>query len=194
VIKYLLGIALLGLAACASTRLIVQWTNPSYDRPPIEKLLVVGVIGLPGPRRVFEDELVVAFRAAGVEAVPSYTVIEEDGQATKVALRRALRETATEGVLVTRLVDTASKIQLAPRDLFAAGLYDDYSATWVGYYSALDVYPVKIVTSETSLYGPGAESLIWSGTAETFGPNDIRKETRELANLVIDALRAQGIL
>lgn len=42
----------------------------------------------------------------------------------------------------------------------------------------------EIVSAETSLYGLDARRLIWSGTTETFSPQDIRKETREYAQVI----------
>jgi hypothetical protein len=35
---------------------------------------------------------------------------------------------------------------------------------------------------------------VWSGTTETFSPQDVKKETRGFAKVIIDALRKQGVL
>jgi hypothetical protein len=59
-----------------------------------------------------------------------------------------------------------------------------YSSAWVGYYEPPTVSEYEIVTAETSLYGLDARRLIWSGTTETFSPQDIRKETREYAQVI----------
>ena len=188
---------LLALAGCASTSLTNQWKNPSYSGLPIKKVLVVGVTKQPGSRRVFEDEFAAALKAAGVDAVPSYTQIKEDGQADETALQQAVKAVGADGVLVTRLVRIEQKTQVSPgyyRPVPAVGLYGWYSSAWVGYYEPPMVYQYDVVTAETSLYGLQADELIWSGTTETFSPQDVRKETQGFAKIIIDALKKQGII
>ncbi len=193
----LLFVGLLGLAGCASTSLTNQWKNPSYSGPPIKKVLVVGVTKQPGPRRVFEDEFAAALKAAGVDALPSYTLIKEDGQADESVVRQAVREARADGVLVTRLVKVEQKTQISPGyygPTPAVGFYGWYSSAWVGYYEPPTVYQYDVVTAETSLYGLRADELIWSGTTETFSPQDVKKETQGFAKIIIDALKKQGII
>jgi hypothetical protein len=190
-------LGLLALAGCASTSLTNQWRSPSYSGPPIKKVLVVGVTKQPGPRRVFEDEFSAALKAAGVNAVPSYTLIREDGQADETALEQAVKQAGADGVLVTRLVRVEQKTQISPgyyRPAPAVGFYGWYSSAWVGYYEPPTVYQYEVVTAETSLYGLQADELIWSGTTETFSPQDVRKETQGFAKIIIDALTKQGII
>jgi hypothetical protein len=56
------------------------------------------------------------------------------------------------------------------------------------------VYQYDVVTAETSVYGINAGELLWSGTTETFAPQDVRKETRGFAKVIIEALKKQGII
>ncbi len=184
---------LLVLAGCASTSLTSEWKEPNYSGPPIERVLVVGVSKRPGPRHIFEDEFVAALQAAGVDALPSYRRIGEDGQASEPALRRAIEESGADGVLVTRLVKTEQKTRVQPGYYRPVGFYGWYSSAWVGYYEPPTVYQYEVVTAETSLYAFDASRLLWSGTTETFSPQDIRAETRGYAKVIIDALKKQGI-
>ena len=71
----------LGLTACAaSTKIVNQWVSPDYTSPRFRKILVIGVSKQPSIRRTFEDEFVTQLKVAGVEAVPSYLYIPENGQ------------------------------------------------------------------------------------------------------------------
>jgi len=184
------------LGACVSTSLVNQWKSPEFSGPPVRKVLVVGVTQQASVRRVFEDEFASRLRAAGVEAVPSYTIIAEDGQAEQALLEKAVEEQGADGVLVTRLVKSEQKTQVTPGYYGPApiGFYGWYSAAWVGYYEPPMVYQYDVVTSETSLYSPPQSRLVWSGTTETFSPRDVKKETQGFAEVIIGALREHGIL
>jgi hypothetical protein len=193
----LLAAAAVALGGCASTSLINEWKSPAFSGPPLQKILVVGVSTQPGPRRIFEDEFSAALRAAGVQAVPSYTVIPQDGQAEQAVLEKALQELGADGVLVTRLVGREQKTQVSPgfyQPVPAMGFYGWYSSAWVGYYEPPTVYQYDVVTADTSVYGVNAGTLLWSGTTETFSPADVAKETRGFAKIIIDALRKSGVI
>ena len=192
-----LFVAALLLAACASTTLVNQWKSPTYSGPPLRKVLVVGVTKQPSVRRVFEDEFAAKLRAAGVAAVPSYTIIPEDGQAEQAALEKAVEQIKADGVLVTRLVQRQEKTEVSPGFYGPAptmGFYGWYSSAWMGYYEPPTVYTYDVVTLETSLYSPPQSQLVWSGITETFSPQDVKKETAGFAKVIIDALRKEGIV
>lgn len=192
-----LAIAALALGGCASTSLVNQWKSPTFSGPPLKKILVVGVTTQPGPRRIFEDEFSAALRAAGVQAVPSYTVIPQDGQVEQAVLETAVRDVGAEGVLVTRLVSREQKTQVTPgfyQPVPTMGMYGWYSSAWVGYYEPPTVYQYDVVTADTSVYSVNAGTLLWSGTTETFSPTDVAKETRGFAKIIIAALKKAGIV
>ena len=185
------------LTGCASTSMVEQWKSPEFKGPPLTKIMVMGVSTQPGPRRIFEDEFSAALKAAGVQAVPSYTVIPQDGQAEQAVLEKALQELGADGVLVTRLVGREQKTQVSPgfyQPVPAMGFYGWYSSAWVGYYEPPTVYQYDVVTADTSVYGVNAGTLLWSGTTETFSPTDVAKETRGFAKIIIDALKKSGVI
>jgi hypothetical protein len=194
-----LAACLLVLAAgCASTELIDQWKSPEFQGPPLKKVMVVGVTNQPGTRRIFEDEFSAALKAAGVTAVPSYTVIPQDGQAAQAVLEQAVKGMGADGVLITRLVRREQKTQVTPGYYQPAppigGFYGWYSSAWVGYYEPPTVYQYDVVTAETSLYSVNASKLLWSGTTQTFSPTDVKKETPGFARIIISALQKNGII
>ena len=187
-----------GLAGCASTKLVGQWKSPEFQGPPLRKVMVVGVSTQPATRRVFEDEFSAALKAAGVTAIPSYTVIPQDGQADQAVLEQAVKQLGADGVLITRLVRREQKTEVSPGYYqpvpAMGGFYGWYSAAWMGYYEPPTVYQYDVVTAETSLYSVNASKLLWSGTTETFSPTDVAKETPAFAKIIIGALQKAGII
>ena len=73
-------IAALMFAGCASTELVNQWSNPAYTSPSFKRIMVIAVTKQASIRRNFEDEFVAQLKAAGVDAVPSYQYIPDEGQ------------------------------------------------------------------------------------------------------------------
>jgi hypothetical protein len=190
----LLVAALLG--ACASTSLVNQWKSPDYSGGPVRKVMVVGVAKQPSTRRVFEDEFAAKLKAAGVEAIPSYTQISEDGQADPAVIEPIVGKLGVDGVLITRLVKKEKQTQVSDYygPVTPTGFHGWYSSAWTGYYEPATVYQYDVVTLETSLYSVPQSKLVWSGTTETFSPVDVKKETAGFADIVIGALRKQGVI
>jgi hypothetical protein len=185
------------LGGCASTSLVNQWKSPDYAGGPMRKIMVVGVAKQPSVRRVFEDEFVTKLKAAGVEGIPSYTVIPEDGQAEQAQLEAAVQKAGADGVLVTRLVKKEKDTQVTggyAAPMAPIGMYGWYSSAWTGYYEPATVYQYDVLTLETSLYSPQQSKLVWSGTTQTFDPSDVKQETAGFADLIIGTLRKEKII
>ena len=105
----------LGLAACAaSTKIVNEWVSPDYTSPRFRKIMVIGVSKQPSIRRTFEDEFVKQLKATGVEAVPSYLYIPEDGQVDEGRLQAAVKQAGADAVIVTRLVRVEKKTEVSP--------------------------------------------------------------------------------
>jgi Domain of unknown function (DUF4136) len=190
----------LGLTACAaSTKIVNQWVSPDYASPRFRKIVVIGVSKQPSIRRTFEDEFVKQLKAAGVEAVPSYLYIPEDGQVDEGRLQAAVKQAGADAVIITRLVRVEKKTEVTPGfyqppPAVSFGFYRGYSAAWVGYYEPPRVYQYDVYISETNLYDTARNQLVWAGTVETTAPGDINKEIERYVATVIDALKTKNLL
>jgi hypothetical protein len=82
------------LLGCATpTTLDAQWVNPEYaGKRPLRNVMVMGAVRDSSSRRIYEDRMVAALTALGVRAVPSYTVLPDDGPVTEERLRRAVAD------------------------------------------------------------------------------------------------------
>jgi hypothetical protein len=190
----LIGLAVWG---CASTQLVDTWRDPTHSGPRLSKILVIDVTKQAGIRRTFEDELVRQLRAKGLQAVPSYTVIPEDGEAPWERLSQAVLESGVEGVVVTRLVRVDRQTQLYPGTYVGSpyvGLRRFYASAWVGFYTPPQVYNYDIVTAETNLFDVRGDTLIWSGTTETYPQRNVKNDVTEFATVILDALLASKLI
>jgi hypothetical protein len=195
-----LAVVTLVLAAsgCASTRVVHQWTSPDAASVSFKKFLIIAISKQPGIRRSFEDEFVAKLKAMGLDAVPSYGFITEDGPVEEPRLREAVEKAGADATLITRLVRVERKYSADYGGyyyppLVGFGFYRGYAAAWAGYYEPAAVYPYDVFISETSLYDTAKTQLVWSGTVETL-PQSISKDISQYVDAVIAALRAKNLL
>jgi hypothetical protein len=187
----------LTLAACASTELINQWSNPAYTSPSFKKIMVIGVTKQAGIRRTFEDEFVAQLKAAGVSAIPSYLYIPQDGPVGEAVLKQALKEAGADAVMITRLVGVQKKTEIAPGYYPpdpAMAVHPLYTTAWNDYYEPPIVYQSEVYTSETSLYDTFKNQVVWRGTAQTTAPGNLSQEIKNYAGIVISALKEKKLI
>jgi hypothetical protein len=187
----------LTLAACASTELVNQWSNPAYTSPSFKKIMVIGVTKQNAIRRSFEDEFAARLKAAGVNAVPSYLYIAQDDPVGEAVLKQAIKEAGADGMLITRLVRVQQKTEIAPGYYPpdpAMAVHPLYTTAWNDYYEPPIVYQSEVYTSETSLYDTVKNRVVWSGTAQTTAPGNINQEIKNYAGIVISALKDKKLI
>jgi len=194
-----IAVACLLIGCAASTRIVNEWVDPEYSSPHFKRILVVGVSKQPGLRRTFEDEFVARLKAEGVDAVPSYRYIPEDGEVPEARLQEAVRQANADAALITRLVGVEKKTEVipgfyGPAPALTFGFYPGYTAFWRGYYEPPRVYQYDVYISETSLYDLRKNQLVWSGTVQTTDPGNINREIKRYVANVIDALKSKNLL
>jgi len=196
--KVCVAVGLLTIAAgCASIQLTNAWRDPAFSGGPFKSIMVIGVTKQAAVRRIFEDEFAQRLSEHGVKAVPSYTLIPEDGEVPKDRLAEAVRAAGVQGVLITRWVKVQQRTQVYPGSYWGPpymGFYGYYDWVWGGFYEPPQVVSYDVVTTETSLFDAATNTLVWSGTTESFSPRDLRKDTREFADVMIKALAANGLI
>jgi hypothetical protein len=192
----ILALVLLVATACSSARVVNEWRNPQYAGPEFRRIMVVGVSKQPSIRRTFEDAFVARLKQDGMDAVPSYLYIAEDGPVAEARLQEAVRQANVDAALITRLVRVERKTEVTPGyyvpDPF--GFYPWYTAAWVGYYEPPRVYERDVYISETSLYDLRKNRLVWSGTVKTDAPGTIDKAIKQYVKTVVKALERDGVL
>lgn len=190
-------VVLLTIAGCASTQIVNQWSNPDYTSPHFRKILVIGVSKQTSVRRTFEDEFVAQLKAAGVDAVPSYRYIPEDGPVGEARMQEAVKRAGADAAILTRLVRVEQKTHVTPGYYGlppAYGFYRWYSSAWLDYYEPPRVYRYEVYTSETSLYDMARNQVVWTGTVQTTAPGEIREEIKSYVEVVMKALNEKNLL
>ena len=189
-----LAVLVLSLAAagCASTHVVHEWRNPELATlPRFKKIMVFEVNQQPGIRRSFEDQFVLRLKAAGVDAVPSYRFITEDGPVEEQRRREAFAQAGADATLVTRLVRVQQMYPVSPYYYYPPAPRF-YRGPWYGYYGP-PASPYEVYVSETSLYDTARNELVWSGTVEA-SPTEVSEDIARYVNVVIEALQKQNLL
>src|SRR5215475_15290204 len=194
---YFIVLVVLGLLSCASTRVVNQWSNPAYTSPSFKRIMVIGVTKQNAIRRTFEDEFSAQLKAAGVNAVPSYLYISQDGPVGEAVLKQAIKEAGADGVIITRLVRVQQKTEIAPGYYApdpAMAVHPLYTTAWNDYYEPPIVYHSEIYTCETTLYDTVKNRVVWKGTAQTEATGNINQEIKGYAGTIINALEEKKLI
>lgn len=184
----------LALGACASTKPIGEWRNEGYSGQ-FDRLLVIGVTTRSTRRRVFEDRLVDALAARGVEGIASYTLITSSVNLDRNQVRDAVRGRNIGAVLVTRLAGVDSEqVYRLPSDYDYYrdfnGYYDHVlQETNTGYYARY-----RVLTLETNLWNAATGELVWQLQSQAIDASQPRHVIEDQIELTIDSLVKRGLI
>ncbi|MFN7573038.1 MAG: hypothetical protein ACK5TK_16540 [Betaproteobacteria bacterium] len=201
---FLLLLAALGLAGCAaSTSIVNQWQSPDPG-PALTRILVVGMLRDASIRRTFEEEMVAALRAHGVDAQPGYRFLPDDGDVPRAQLEQAVRAAGATGVLSARVLQVTQQTSVVPTAPAywgpPWGFYGWYGAAWGPVYAyPVGAFPAQVVTTQTvygevRLFSALEDRLVWAATTATFAPNNPRKDSAQFAQLIVEQLARRGLL
>lgn len=197
--RAVLVLATLLLTACAgNTQITNTWRDTEFSGSRFQRVLVMGFGEDGANRRVFEDQFVRTLLAAGVSAIPSYTFVSGLTETDLPRVKEAVAKSGADGVLTTRLVGVDKRVAVYPgQPVFVPAV--GYRRGFYRYYTSVMVTPpttynYEVVTLETNLWQAVGEHLVWSGTTESFAPENAREISEELADVIVKALRAQGLL
>jgi hypothetical protein len=190
-----LGLATLTLAACQTTSIKSAWFDPGYTGGAMKKIVVVGVGGNLANRRVFEDIFAQKLRAAGVDGIPGYTVIQDDARAAEAPFAAAVEKSGAQGALMVRLLGVDRKTQVSTTMVSGGFGWGPYGGMYgPGWYPVTDVSQYDIATVEASLYDVRTRRLVWAATTETLNPTSVAQEAPGYAELIIKQLAARGAI
>jgi hypothetical protein len=203
--RVLLVIAALVLAACAApTVLNAQWMNPQFaGKPPLRSIMVLGITKDPTNRRNFEDQMVAQLATRGVKAVPSYRFAPDAGAVEQVKLEQAVKEAGVSGVLLSRVVNIAEQVKVAPGAYMGppmgygfGGFYGYYGGMWASsYYMPPTVYTEQHVAVDTRLFETASYTLVWSAsTTTTPSGGSVNSLFEQFSKLIVDSMAKDGIV
>ena len=195
-------------AGCSSTSLVGSWREPQYQGPPMDRILVIGVSEDGTMRRMFEGQLSRALEQRGVQAVPSYNLIPENGPVPEERVAEAVAASGADGVLMTRTVKSETETAVLPgysRTTVTPGpayrpsighhgtLYGHYRSAWTTYVPPT-VTEYQVVTLETDLWSVSGKERVWSGVTQTTEGGNINRNIDDLAEIIVEALVEEDLI
>jgi len=191
------GLAL-GLGGCATTHVEAIWSSPEYaGRAITGKMLVVGVTRDETVRRLYEDAMAAQLRTRGVDAVPSYGIVNarlagSDGTVLIGAARR---------IGATRLLSTAvlahqhvQVVEVEPVPALGWDYYGWYGYYWPYGYMRTETYEFERYYASTTLTDVSSEKVYWSARTRSEVPGRIEKAVNDFVSAIVDALSEGGLL
>jgi hypothetical protein len=192
--------ALTGLVGCSGTRLGDVWQDPGYSGAPLQNVAVF-VLGTdhPSVRRLAEDEFVRRL-PMNTRGLAGYGLVPAAEQSDLDKVRARLRASGFDGALVARVTGVEGA---SPRGAGGAERVPVSYRTLGDYYASAyrepeepgaAARPATTVRIQTNLYAVASESLIWSGTSQTFNSDTTREVAGDVAKVVVEQLQKAGIL
>ena len=94
------------LAGCGGlpTRVQSTWSDPTFDRPPFERVAVLALFDTAAESRNFETQAVALLEERGIEAVAGHSILAPDVRYTQQEMERELMGADVEALLIYRLI------------------------------------------------------------------------------------------
>jgi hypothetical protein len=72
--------------------------------------------------------------------------------------------------------------------------YGYYDTAWSGHYEPAMTQTIEYVIAETALFRPDVQEPVWSGATRSQRMGDVRKATEDFAEVMIDAMKKDGVI
>jgi hypothetical protein len=202
------------LLGCASTptTLDAQWINPQYvGKRTVKQLMVMSAVRDSTNRRLFEDRMVGALQAAGVQAVQSYRYLPEDGPVSEQRLRSVLQQAGVTHAIVTRIINVTTQVNVSPGMVMGPawgpgwGWGGGWGPGWggfVGYQNAMwaTSIPPQVTTTQnlhadTRIFDAGDAAVVWSAATTTAtGYSSLNRQIEQFVQLIVATMVKDGIV
>jgi hypothetical protein len=182
-------VAGLGIAACASTRIVESWKAPGAGQLHFKKVLAVAILKNQGLRQNAEDALKGNLKS--VQAVQSYTMFDLGDLADRDKAKERLRQEGFDGVVALRLTQSRQELSWTTSPTMPVDTFWGYYGSS---YPAMDMRVDTVVMVEIKIYSLTDDKLIWAGVSETFNPTNSVGLINEIAVEAGKELRRQGLI
>lgn len=200
------------LGCMTPTTLDAQWVNPEYaGKRPLRNVMVMGAVRDSTSRRIYEDRMVAALTALGVRAVPSYTVLPDDGPVSEERLRRAVADAGVSHAMVTRIINVTTQVNVSPGMVMGPawgpgwGWGGGWGPGWggmAGYYNTMwatsippTVTTTQNVHADTRVFDARSAAVLWSAATTTAtGSDNVQRLIDQFVQLIVATLTKDGIV
>lgn len=192
------------ISSCAATSLVDSWRSPNLAGRKYHKLLVSSTAKNDNTRKVYEDVISTELKRNGIEAVAGYLVMPKDEPVSPQGVEKAVKESAADGVLSvqTSMVERRANVQPGYIDNYPGYWYPPAFPYWdmYGYYGATTFYEpptvvmYNVATIQANLFDAESGKLAWAGTIETSEPGRVVTVSKDIAQLIVQALLREGLI
>jgi hypothetical protein len=195
------------MCGCATSNLVDIWHDPSFQAPPLGKMLVIAVRKDATKRRIWEDAFAGELVKHGVAATPSYSLFSDAPPDTNQVVS-AVQANGFDGMLVvlrkptetdTKYVHGYTTYTTNEQDVRSSPYYGSYWQRYYTYYREIehpgyiDSQTVDIRAIDVTTTGNGGR-LIWSATSRTPDPRLVTDVQNGIVSLVLSELTQRGII
>lgn len=190
--------ALLGCATPATT-LDAQWVNPAFvGKKAVRHVMVMSAARDSTNRRIFEDQMVAALTAAGLKATQSYKFIPESAPVSEARLRRAVAEAGVQQVMVSRIVNVSTQVNVTPGMVMGPGW-----GGFAGYQNSMwatsippQVTTTQNVNVDTRVFDANDSEVIWSASTTTAAgaSPSVPQLITQFVDLIVSTMTKDGVL
>ncbi len=203
-IRLLLVVIIVGLlAACnpTSAERELAWHDPSFSGGPFKKMLVMGISHDLLKKKAFEDIFGAMLRERGVEAVPSYTVMDPNAVLGKETIKRAIAGQQVDGVLILQAVGRDTTTETVPGYTVNESNYQNNYNFYNYYTTASRSYTVPDRTIEienvyidTKVFDVATEKLVWQEQTKLVNPKDFTESVRKVGKSLIRGMEKNNVI
>jgi len=184
------------IACSAANPVISEWRNPAYSSANFKRMLVSAPGFATSIRRNLEDEIVAQLRAAGIDALPSYSTLADE-QPDEASIKQAAQKHGADAALVVRPIQVERKTEYGP-SYFPVPWFGyfgpHFGASWYGGYGLPTVYRYNEYTPEATLYDIAKNEVVWSGTLRTIEPDNVQSAIKSYVSAITRALIEKNLL
>lgn len=194
------------LASCSSTRFVDSWKNNEITSFHPEKLLVVGMTSNLTARKIFEDELRMAFVQKGIEAHVSDGVIGQEFTDTErnmqeiEGMTQQLVDEGFDAVVISAVKGVDNKEDYRSSDYqlgYRRPHFGRYWYTYQGIYYTPEYYSYyKVYHVETAIYNLGSgedRSLVWVGSFDIVDPQNITSTVDDYVARIVEQMKKDRV-
>lgn len=192
------------VCSCASTSVVDTWRNPILPRERLHRILVVCICKKDANRRVYEDVISSELTRRGANAIAGYTQFPTEGKSDWPALEQAMKKSSADAVLTVQTVRVEQQTIVQPgySTVYPGYWYPQAFPSWslYGYYGSTMYYEppyvstYDVATLQANLFDAKSGKLIWAATLQSSEPENIVPVSKDIAKLVSEALRKEGLI
>lgn len=198
-LAFLLVLGLAAMPAAANNKKSQRRWVSTKTPPPVQRVLVAGVVEDYVARQQFEDEMKTQLAKYGVEGVQSYIVAPPKNEMMDRELKQRLDESSFDSVLVVRPVPKNSQQSDRHSIYLPPSSYNSFWPYWnkaygdsepANSYNKQDA-PVRL---EFNLYNTKTEKLVWSGETGVLSAKDLDGLNKNYARTIVNFLKKDKIV